>query len=57
MQTIYETEPLYLLVYKFQQTGYPKYFEPLFKPRVCKIRISPADIVLLEVPHFASSVH
>ena len=44
-----------LLVYKFQYSGYPKYFEPFPKPRhsVCKTYRSQSDVMLLEVPHFA----
>ena len=42
-----------LLVYKFLLSGYPKYFEPLLKPRHSVYK-SPFDCVLLEVPHFVS---
>ena len=47
-----------LLVYKFLQSGHPKYFELFLKPRhnmnnTCK---SQADGVPPEVPHFATSV-
>ena len=45
-----------LLVYKFQHSGHPKYFEPFLKPRhsMYRTRRSQSQGVLLEVPHFAS---
>ena len=48
-----------LLVYKFLHCGYPKYFSPFLKPRqsVYKTRKSQADVVFLEVPHFATSIY
>ena len=48
-----------LLVYKFLQSGYSKYFVPFLKPRhmVYNTHKSQADGVLLEVQHFATSVY
>ena len=45
-----------LLVYKFIQSGYPKYVEPLLKPRhsVFNVHRIQVDGVVLDVPHFAS---
>ena len=43
-----------LLVYKFLHSDYPKYFVPFLKPRHSR---SQANGVVLEVPHFASSVY
>ena len=45
-----------LLVHKFLQSGYPKYFEPFLKPRDSVYRTcrSQSDGMLLEVAHFAS---
>ena len=48
-----------LLVYKFRNSSYTKYFAPFLKPRhsvynTCK---SQADGVFLEVSHFATSVY
>ena len=44
-----------LLVYKFLRSGYPKYFEPLLKPRhsVQHTHRSQTNGVVLEVLHFA----
>ena len=46
-----------LQLFKFLQSGYPKYFEPFLKPRHCmyKTRRSQSDGVLLEIPHFMST--
>ena len=46
-------------MYKFPQCGYPKYFEPFLIPihSVYNIHRNHAHSVLLEVPHFASSVY
>ena len=48
-----------LLVYKFLQNGYPKYFVPFLKPRrsVYDTSKSQDDGMLLEVQHFAPSVY
>ena len=48
-----------LLMYKFLQSDYPKYFALFLKPRhsVYNIHKSQVDAVFLEVPHFATSVY
>ena len=43
-------------MYKFLQSGYPTYFEPLLKPSLYNTCKNEADGVVPEVPHFASSV-
>ena len=48
-----------LLMYKFGQSGYPKYLEPFLTPRhsVFYSRKSQAHCVLLKATHFVSSVY
>ena len=45
-----------MLVYKFQHSGNPKYFEPFLIPRhsAYNTRRSQSDGIFLEVPHFGS---
>ena len=47
-----------LLVYKFLQSSFPKFFEPFLKPRhsVCKTRRRQSDGMLLEVPTLCINV-
>ena len=41
-------------MHKFQQSGYPKYFEPFLRHSVYKTHGSQSNGILIEVPYLAS---